>query len=325
MAYLTTANSKFPVFLKAFHQFGRLATAVDTLIDSPEISRIHAVVEWIDNVWYVRDLSKNGLQVNGETIQANKLYKLSLDDNLMFAGQPHITFTVLNLDKPADVLIPVVPEGLSSRVNVEPIYLEHYHFLPTESSPEVIIFYDTKEKSWYCENVNECVTSKINDGEMLEFSHSMWQLIEGADVSEKETIAVTDDFNSKVCYVFNISQDEELTKLIIINGNKNINCEIRSHHYLTALLARYKGEDSINDVPETQRGWRSIEQLSKDIGLSESHINIQIHRARKQLADKMNAEGINEPMLIERQRGRVRLAVNDFKVFKGEKLEVEVC
>jgi len=324
MAYLTSTNIKFKIYLKAFHQFGRLATAVDTLIDSAEISRIHGIIEWIDQAWYIRDLSKNGIWLNNQAISSNKLHPLELNDRICFANQQHITFIVENLDEPQDVLLPLKVDDKNSDPATDPIFLDHYHFLPSDSSPELIVFYDISEKSWFCECVDTAITTKIDDGELVEFSNSMWKLIKGADASDKETIAITDKSASKLCYIFNISQDEELTELTLKSGADVIDCETRSHHYLTALLARYKGQDSQNLLPEALQGWRTIEQLTKDIGLSENHVNIQIHRARKQVVDKLQTIGICDTLLIERKRGRVRLAANNFKVFKGQELELEL-
>lgn len=323
MAYLTSKNTKFQIYIKSFHQFGRLAAAVDTLIDSPEISRLHAVIEWIDGSWQIRDLSKNGVWLNNRAITVNTPFPLHLNDEICFANQQQFTFIVENLDEPKDVLLPLNADEPSTHPATDPIFLEHYHFLPSDVSPEVIVFYDISEKSWFCECVDTAITSKVDDGELLEFSDSMWKLIKGADVSEKATIAITDKPANELCYIFNISQDEELTELTLKNGKEEINCETRSHHYLTALLARYRGQDSQKQVPDAQQGWRTIEQLTKDIGLSETHVNIQIHRARKQVADKLQSLGVCNPLLIERKRGRVRLAAKNFKIFKGQSLELE--
>lgn len=323
MAYLTSTNTKFKIYLKAFHQFGRLTTAVDTLIDSAEISRIHGIIEWIDNAWYIRDLSKNGISLNNTAISSNKLHQLTINDRICFANQQQFTFIVENLDEPKDVLLPLGTDSQSSNPSTDPIYLDHYHFLPSDTSPELIVFYDVSEKSWFCECVDTAITTKIDDGELLEFSDCMWKLIKGADASDKETVAIMDKPVHELCYIFNISQDEELTELTLKSGEDVIDCETRSHHYLTALLARYKGQDSQDALPEASQGWRTIEQLTKDIGLSETHVNIQIHRARKQVTDKLQSEGICQPLLIERKRGRVRLAANNFKVFKGHELELE--
>ncbi len=323
MAYLIPSNTKCPLYLKTFHQFGRLVSAVDTLIDSPEMSRIHAIIEWVDNAWFIRDLSKNGVWLNNERISANSLYRLTLADHICFADQKNISFVVENLDEPRDALIPYAEATQDNEQAKAPIYLEHYHFLPSEKAPEIIVFYDIAEKSWFCENFAEATISKISDGELLQFSHSMWQLIKGANISEKETVAINGKTEQKPTFIFNISQDEELTELTLQNDTDSISCDIRSHHYLTALLARYRSHDCHKSLPEHLQGWRTIEQLTKDIGLSESHVNIQIHRARKQLADKLQALGLYAPLLIERRKGQVRFAATDYKIFKGQTLEVD--
>ncbi|MCP4986559.1 MAG: FHA domain-containing protein, partial [Colwellia sp.] len=47
-------------YLNACHCFGRSPTNVDTVINAQEVSRIHAVVEWTGNQWFIRDISNNG-------------------------------------------------------------------------------------------------------------------------------------------------------------------------------------------------------------------------------------------------------------------------
>ena len=323
MAYLVSPKTNYQLYLKAFHQFGRLASAVDTLIDSPEISRIHAIIEWIDNAWYIRDISTNGVWLNNKKISSNKLYKLNIADKICFAEQKNLTFIAENLEQPKDVLIPYLDPGQPRGKTDTPIILEQYHFLPSEKSPELVVFYDINEKSWFCEKVNDEVPSKISDGELLKFSNTIWQLIKGADCSEKETIAINEQTESNLTFIFNISQDEELTELTLKNNDQAINCDTRSHHYLTALLARYRTQDSQKLLPEDLRGWRTLTQLTKDLGLSENHLNIQIHRARKQLSDKLQSIGLYGPLLIERKKGKVRFAASNYKIFKGQVLETE--
>ena len=106
------------------------------------------------------------------------------------------------LDKPRDALIPFDEKEQSNYTPKKPILLEHYHFLPSESAPELIIFYDLNEKSWFCESVAEASISKIADGELLKFSQSMWQLIKGADISEKETLAIDGETEQKFNFCF---------------------------------------------------------------------------------------------------------------------------
>ncbi|SHO57014.1 FHA domain-containing protein [Vibrio quintilis] len=319
MASLNYSHAQYPVFLKAFHQFGRLSAKVDTVIDFPDASRIHAVVEWHD-AWYLRDLSKNGVRVNGHLISPHQPYLLQVQDQICFSGYQDAPFVVADLEPPRDLL---VPETDNADPDIKPIYLERYHFLPSENSPEIVLFYNMTVQEWQCEHVENGETYPLRDGEMLQFSHHAWRLIKGVDTGIEETVQFNTQTNDELCYIFNISQDEELTELIIRDHNHQIDCEVRSHHYLTALLARYKAEDLKQHVPESEQGWRSVMQLMKDMGLSETHLNIQIHRARKQIQDVLLSEGLMVPDFIERKRGRVRLAVRDYQVIKGSRLEVD--
>ncbi|PAJ76396.1 hypothetical protein CJF42_00410 [Pseudoalteromonas sp. NBT06-2] len=323
MASLTPINSSYELYLKPFHRFGRLSDAVDTQIESREISRIHTIIEWIDNVWYIRDISKNGVWLNGDKQQTNKLYKLKLNDKICLANKTQITFIVTNISPPQDVLIPFKEHENNTIVAKEPILLKHYHFLPSEEDPEVIIFYDTLKKSWYCEKAPEFSVVRISDGELIKFSDSVWQLIKVADIFQQETIDICDNSNNDPTFIFNLSQDEEETEFRLQSNEQLIDFGFRSHHYLTLLLARYRNQDNTIDIEESLKGWVSIDRLIKDLGLNESHINIQIHRARKQFADKLQEYNLRGSMLIERKRGQVRFCATKFKIFKGKQIEVD--
>jgi hypothetical protein len=47
-------------YLNAYHCFGRSTTNVDTVILASEISRLHAIIEWANEQWLIRDISSNG-------------------------------------------------------------------------------------------------------------------------------------------------------------------------------------------------------------------------------------------------------------------------
>ncbi|NQZ06459.1 MAG: FHA domain-containing protein [Algicola sp.] len=323
MAYLTAENSNNKIYLKPFHRLGRLPDAVDTVVESREVSRIHAIIEWIDNHWTIRDVSKNGIWVNNEKIKSNESCILTLKDKICFAIKDNINFIVDSVERPRDVLVPYCHQEVDGCPTKDPIFLEQYHFLPSETSPELIVFYDTVEKAWFSEQVSKYTVNRIADGELVEFSDSVWQLIKVADVFQLETIDISDKTDNEMTFVFSLSQDEESTELRLEGDTQLIDFDIRSHHYLSALLARYRSNDAIKMIDQHLQGWVPIDKLTRDLGLSESHLNIQIHRARKQLADKLKALGLSGPMLIERKKGQVRFGSSNFKIFKGKALEVD--
>ena len=321
MAYLSNQRFTHPIYLKAFHQFGRLSSSVNTTISLPDVSRLHAIIEF-QKQWFIRDLSQNGVRVNGQMIEANRPHLLNIHDQIWFSNAQQEPFIIESLEPPKDILLPAQQE-VYVEPDLKPIYLDRYHFLPNDTAPELVVFYDQDKQEWQCEHFENNLCSILNDGEQLKFSEKTWQLFKSTETEDMETMCLKTQPTTDLCYVFNISQDEELTELIIQDAQRSINCQTRSHHYLTAILARYKAEDLKSNVPEPLQGWRSIEQLTKDLGLAETHINIQIHRARKQLSELLEPEGVLVPNLIERKRGRIRLAVRDYQIIKGSTLEVD--
>ena len=72
MGYLVESVSGRRTPLRAHHTLGRSADKVDTVISHPAVSRIHAVLEWQDGHWQIRDLSRNGCWVNGRRLPSNE-------------------------------------------------------------------------------------------------------------------------------------------------------------------------------------------------------------------------------------------------------------
>lgn len=67
---------------------GKLKEQVDYLLDVKTISRLHAEISCIDDIYYIKDLnSKNGTFLNGERIESNKQYQLNNGDLVTFADQ----------------------------------------------------------------------------------------------------------------------------------------------------------------------------------------------------------------------------------------------
>ena len=65
---------------------GKLSSAVDGIIDSPAVSRIHAKIKKTDGSYYIGDLnSRNGTFVNGNPITGEDEVKLNSGDEVTFA------------------------------------------------------------------------------------------------------------------------------------------------------------------------------------------------------------------------------------------------
>jgi len=343
MAYLIDEDANSRCYLTAYHKFGRLQHVVDTQINCSKISKLHAVIEWRQGAWYLWDVSTNGTWLNNKKLEAKTRYILNLNDKIDFPGT-NFSYRVEELDEPRDLLIPVLPKDALQKtqrteplletaaiepntiepmtlepIPLEPISLDKYHLLPTDQSPEYAVFYDESDASWYYESILEPGRKILTEDKFIEFANIHWHIhlvrnLELTKTLRDERLDDAEDYT----LTFNTSQDEEKTQLWFESGNRKIDLNIHIHHYLTLMLARNRADDIRNNLADKLQGWVGMDKLSQDLGISPNHINIQIHRARKQLVDN----GVTSDDIIQRKSpGFIRLNCNLFTIYKGKALE----
>lgn len=320
MAYLRNLQTNEILHLLSHHTFGRRSDSVDTCIDQPEISKIHAVIEWNSQTWEIRDLGRNGTWVDQKKIPASKNIPLKSGQTVNFSNQTKNSWKVENTDAPANLLL-----GLNDRSITE--QLNHYHLLPNSATPIAALFFCDTRGQWILENSsnnyfndssNETV---IGHKSPIAIGDYKWQLFlnpeqhQTLDITNKQT-----DIN-EVAFHFDVSLDEEHTQLKLDHQCETIDLGERSHHYLLLHLARLKAEHANQGVDKKSQGWINNEQLAKELGIDISHINIQIFRARKQIANEF--PGASD--LLQRRRGEVRFNCSRASISKGDRVESLNC
>lgn len=335
MAFLVDIDTGQNCFLRAHHSFGRLIYAVDTVISQPQISKHHAIIEWHNRCWHIRDISSNGTWLNQTKLQQNTRYQLNLHDKIYLANANHATFLVANLDAPCDLLLRYdaksdaksdVKNDGKQNPPTPPISLNRYHLLPDQAHPEIVLFIDSATEQWCIERLTgKQETDKVvlNDNDVIEFHQQKWQLKLSHDAVDTKPLHLALYALDKLHFIFNLSLDEEETQLSLQTPDKLIDFYVRSHHYLTLNLARYRALDADKGLDSQLQGWVYPEQLMQDLGIDISHLNIQIHRVRKQLADALH-DSCNVQGLIERQSGKLRFGGSVFTIYKGQQLECAV-
>ncbi|ACA86143.1 FHA domain-containing protein [Shewanella woodyi] len=320
MAYIIDPNSNSKVYLYAHHSFGRLAYSVNTLISHSDISKIHAIIEWSDGIWTIRDISTNGCWLNKIKLFSNKRYPLKAGDKINFASLEHQEYCLENTDAPADLLIPYAVPGEDNQHLNDAITLEEYNLLP-HSNPELAIFHDPKMDNWKVSSIDSetddnCI---LAEGQIIEFQKQKWQLhlshLEPLTQALQDSRLTLED----ITFDFYLSLDEEVSQLKVHTPESILDLHVRSHHYLTLNLARYRSLSAEQGLDESEQGWVYAEQLVKDLGIEIRHLNIQIHRARKQFSDSVNVN--DAEYIIQRQAGKVRFGSANFNIYKGQKLE----
>ncbi|GGE99594.1 FHA domain-containing protein [Pseudoalteromonas gelatinilytica] len=314
MAVLICKDSGKSIYLRDFHRFGRLAHSVDTLLNYPEVTRIHAVIEWVGPHWYIRDLSKNGVWLNGKKLEKQTKSLLSLHDYISFSEVNNVAYQLVSIEPPKDLLLPVSNDSLDA------IELERYHFLPNNQDPKIIVYFDPNKYTWCYENTDDHQLMALEDSDIITIDDQQWQLFKAEMTSQENTIdlsppASTDDIE----FIFSLSLDEEQTELKVKHNDELQDFDVRSHHYLTVLLARYKLADIKNHFAPEVQGWVQVKKLARDLGINECHVNIQIHRARKQFIESFNF--MSADTLIERKRGKVRFGGEHYVIYKGQACE----
>ncbi|RZT04562.1 hypothetical protein EV582_5453 [Duganella sp. BK701] len=120
---------------------------------------------------------------------------------------------------------------------------------------------------------------------------------------------------------FTVSLNEEHTFLRVAwDDDGEIDLGERVHHYSLLTLARRRLSDFRRGLDPSSQGWTDAAQLSRMLGLDPAHLNIQLHRARAQLARAL-PDGVRLPDLVERRRGELRLGALPFRIVRGSQLE----
>ena len=312
MAYLVSSEEGTRCYLKAHHIFGRLLQSANTVISKPEVSKIHAIVQWINQRWHLTDYSSNGTWINGSKVAKNTATPIKLGDVICFAVKGQNELVVKDLSEPCDLLVPFENAHEETAISLKP-----YNLLPSEDEPEISLLYEDSTNRWFVEHMlgDEVEPEELNHNDVIQFNSEKWQL--KVNVTFEETLNVTPVIKSlnELSFAFNVSADEEAVQLLLNTGDQSIDLNIRTHHYLTLVLARKRVEDIQNGIPTGEQGWMYSEQLSKDLGLEQCHLNIQIHRARKQFSEKIHNNHLAQ--LFERKVGRVRLGSQRITINKN--------
>lgn len=323
MACLLTNSNQERIYLKNFHSFGRLSFTVSTLLSKSNISRIHAIAEWLDGSWYMRDLSSNGVWINKQRIPKDQPFKLNLNDIVCFAKDKEFVFTVVDLSAPTDLLLK--KEALSSKI-IEAIPLASYNILPDEKNPKAVVYFDANKKSWYLEKVgideDKSSVQKLDEKDCFQIEYSTWQLQLVDHLMHTELLPQSRYCLDDLSFEFKLSQDEESTQMLLNMPDKTIDFDIRSHHYLTLNLARQRFEDMVQGIDDSEQGWIYADMLAKDIGVDANYLNIQIFRARKQFVDLFSGH-IGAEDFIQRRAGKIRFGGPNFRIKKGQAIECQ--
>lgn len=310
MAKIFNIDSKDTIVLRPQHLFGRQSANVNTLLDNPSTSRLHASISWNGSNWLIQDTSSNGTFLNNERIvQGNKI-RLHVGDKIQF-GSNEAHMWQFNCDQaPKSLLVPLFDDS-------NPIELEGVIALPNEVLSDITLYQDTHSQ-WLVET--QSGITQLESGDKVNSSLGTWVFIDADSVDSTERVGqIQANLQPQIKLNFKVSMNEEHVSLLIQFDQLQIDLGERAHHYLLLLLARKRYSDHQQGIDDCEQGWIDKDLLCQDTGLDEKHINLQIFRFRKQLI-QANPSSMQLLQIIERRRGEIRCAISALSIIGGNTL-----
>ena len=311
MATLHNPKLEMTIVLRSHHTFGRRRSSVDTWLQSPDVSHIHAAIRWESAYWVILDLSRNGTRVDDQHLTYGKNTTLQAGMTIKFGDSAAATWQVLDVDAPKTVLIPLHEEQ-------PPIELDTLYSLPDEQNPEISL-YIAEHGQWLCERPDG--VTPLYDGDVISHRQKLWKFYcaEAIETTPAQLDGPRESTDA-ITFRFDVSLDEEHIFLKLIRDNTTFDLGERAHHYLLLTLARRRLDDMQNQVDPNEQGWIDLEDLSQLLDLDPPHLNIQIFRARKQIA-KLELQLSCLPQVVERRVGSVRFGCPLFTIMRGSEVE----
>lgn len=108
---------------------------------------------------------------------------------------------------------------------------------------------------------------------------------------------------------FSVSRDEEHVALTARDEHRTIDLGARAHHLVLLALARSRLADRASRStsssaphsprPDGSEGWVYFDELADKLAMGEPHVNVAVHRIRRQLS---RAGVVDAASVIERRR-----------------------
>ncbi len=274
-------------------------------LEAGDVSKEHAIISWTGHGWTIRDLgSRNGTFINNRRLSANDLVPLESAVELRFGRRER--WRVDSTDAPS-LIAETVDDGEPLRVTGEQMLA----FVDDEEIAGTIA--RDRQGRWMLE-IGETLRPVVA-GEPFEVGGRRWSLTVPRATTSTEasgsTLSVVD-----MRLRFTVS-GERLLKMAVESRGRQLELDPRSHQRLTYTLARLRLDDLARGLDDYETGWISHPKLQDLLDWTRNHVNVNVHRARKQLE---RAGFVDAACLIERRQGsgKLRLGVRDIVIERAD-------
>lgn len=312
MAVLRNKLDERRTVLRPLHAFGRRPSACQTVLQAPDISQIHALVRWNRQGWEVVDQSRNGTTLNGDRLVSGRWTPLPQGAELRLGLGEESVWIADDLSPPVTCLFPRSPNEGQGAAAV-PLELRE-NLLPDAQQPEVNVFFH--DGKWTLEHIDGI--EHLIDGAMVRAAGRTWEFVlcDDLESTAENPIAAASTQPAEVALHFDVSQDEEHTRLSLVTQGRSVSLGERIHHYTLVTLARVRSQDAKRGLAPQSQGWIALDELSRMLGVEPSYVNIQIFRAKHQILNALPSQPAGA-QLVERRRGDVRFGDYPFLIQGG--------
>ncbi len=300
----------FDYTLAARTRVGRTADN-EVVCNELRVSSSHAVVEWTRaGCWQVRDLgSTNGTFLNGRRLRHSAAV-LTLGDEVSFANRRN-SWVLVQASPPA-------AEAVNTRTGERRVATDGTLLLCAlrDEWLEVV----NADGTWIIEGAGAAAPAR--DRQVVVAGGEAWTLhIPAAEASQTTRDDGAHGWESSVprnlelCFV--VSQDLEHIVTTITTPDARWTSD-RAHNRVLLELAKARLLDATReDIAVSEQGWVYADELCSLVGLdSGSHLNVEIHRARREMIAHHVA---CPPSIIERRRGTgtLRIGTSALQIIEG--------
>ncbi len=275
-------------------------------LGSSAASGEHAVLFWDGARWSARDLgSRNGTRVGGKSLAVGERVFLDAGAILTFGGDAEQW--MLEDAGPPVASARAEPSG-EVRCAERGLLV-----LPSALDPRVTISQDC-DGGWRIEI--DGASRPAVDLERID-TGGLWTL----HIPARGEVPATGSMDGEHAIMattrlrFEVSRDEEFVTLSLVQGASVTSLGARAHHELLLALARARLRDVGSGAPPSEQGWLYVDDLLSMLRLDLHHFNVNVFRARQQLAGAgmLDAGSIVERRSTTRQ---IRLGTAAVEVLK---------
>ncbi|MCB9543496.1 MAG: FHA domain-containing protein [bacterium] len=284
---LTQPKTGREVALRARTTFGR-DTGNDVALDEPRASAQHAVMQWSDGQWTVRDLaSRNGTWVQEQRIDPGEDIPLALGHSVAF-GDPRRRWWLMSADPPA-----IFAESLARPVRVDAI--DGVLGLPSNDDPRVIVY--AGDRGWLIEDTDG--TRPTHDRAVVVVADTPWRLALPAALDGTAALG----FDGSGVRVL-VTGSFERPRVDVQRADGWQTLRAASCDRLLWLLTHEREDDDTRPAHDPDRGLTHVDLVARALGIDPRTVDVYVHRLRHRLG----AHGVHD--LIERRAGvgQLRLA-----------------